>query len=145
MTRKTHNQLYFEDVNVGDELPGFTVKLDATRMVKQVSGSQDFYAVHHDTAFAQAGGHKDIFYNTGWTRANLGRLLTDFVGDEGWVKKMRFEMRRMNMNGDTMQVKGRIAGKRPESNEIDIELWAENDREGITTPASATVTLPSKA
>ena len=58
---------------------------------------------------------------------------------------MRLEMRRMNMNGDTMKVKGKIAGKRPETNEIDIELWAENDREGITTPASATVTLPSKA
>lgn len=144
MTANTRTQRYFEDVNVGDELPGFDVVLDATRMVKQVSGSQDFYEVHHDPAFAQAGGHRDIFYNTGFTRANLGRLLTDFVGDDGWVRKMRFEMRRMNMNGDTMHIRGKVAGKRPETNEVDIELWAENDREGITTPASATVTLPSR-
>jgi len=144
MTASVRTQRYFEDVAVGDELPGFDMKLDATRMVKQVSGSQDFYEVHHDTAFARAGGHRDIFYNTGFTRACLGRLLTDFVGDDGWVKKLRFEMRRMNMNGDTMRIRGRVVAKRPESSEVDIELWAENDREGVTTPASATVTLPRR-
>lgn len=144
MTAAVRTQRYFEDVEVGDELPGFDMRLDATRMVKQVSGSQDFYEVHHDPAFARAGGHRDIFYNTGFTRACLGRLLTDFVGDDGWVKKLRFEMRRMNMNGDTMRVRGRVVAKRPESSEIDIELWAENDREGVTTPASATVTLPRR-
>lgn len=97
MTTNNRTQRYFEDVNVGDELPGFEVALDAQRMVKQVSGSQDFYPVHHDTAFAQAGGHRDIFYNTGFTRANLGRLLTDFVGDDGWVRKMRFEIDRKSV------------------------------------------------
>lgn len=137
-------QRYFEDVNVGDELPGFDVVLNPNRMVKQVSGSQDFYEVHHDSEFARAGGHRDIFYNTGFTRANLGRLLTDFVGDDGWVRKLRFEMRRMNMNGDTMRVRGKVAAKRPETKELDIELWIENDREGLTTPASATVTLPGR-
>lgn len=137
-------QRYYEDVNVGDEIGGFDVLLNATRMVKQVSGSQDFYEVHHDTAFAQSGGHRDIFYNTGFTRANLGRLLTDYVGDDGWVKKLRFEMRRMNMPDDMMHVRGKVAGKRDNGNEVDIELWIENDREGLTTPASATVTLPSR-
>jgi acyl dehydratase len=144
MSPTPRSQRYFEDVNVGDELPGFEMKLTPTRMVKQVSGSQDFYEVHHDTAFARAGGHRDIFYNTGFTRACLGRLLTDFAGDGGWLKKLRFEMRRMNMNGDTMRIQGRVAAKRAEGNEVDIELWAENDRVGITTPASATVTLPSR-
>jgi hypothetical protein len=116
-------------------------------MARQVSGSQDFYEVHHDPDFARAGGHRDIFYNTGFTRACLSRLLTDWVGDDGWVKKLRFEMRRMNMNGDTMRLRGKVAGKREvpgADNEVDIELWVENDREGITTPASATVTLPGR-
>jgi hypothetical protein len=56
-------------------------------------------------------------------------------------------MRRMNMNGDTIRVKGRVAAVREvegADNEVDIELWIENDREGVTTPASATVSLPSR-
>ncbi len=137
-------QRYFEDVNVGDELPGLDFTLDATRMVLQVSGSQDFYPAHHDAAFAHAAGHRGIFYNTGFTRACLGRLLTDYVGDDGWVKRLRFQMRRMHVEGDVMRIRGRVAAVRPETSEVDIELWAENDREGIATPASATVTLPRR-
>jgi len=147
MTTATKTQRYWEDVNVGDELPGFTFQLGWTKMAQQVSGSQDFYPVHHDPPFAQAGGHAGIFYNTGFTRASLGRLLTDWIGDDGWLKKLRFEMRRMNMNGDTMSVKGKVVEKRevPDAdNEVDVELWVENDREGVTTPAFATVTLPSR-
>jgi acyl dehydratase len=140
-------QRYWEEVKVGDELPGFTMKLNWTKMAEQVSGSQDFYPVHHDPEFARAGGHEGIFYNTGFTRASLGRLVTDWAGDEGWLRKLRFAMRRMNRNGDTISVKGRVTDKREvpgADNEVDIELWIENDHEGVTTPASAVVTLPSR-
>lgn len=140
-------QTYFEDVNVGDELPGFGYKLTWTEMVKQVSGSQDFYAVHHDPEFARSGGHKDIFYNTGWTRANLYRLLSDFAGPEGWVQKLHFEMRRMNRPNNTIQVKGKVTDKKQTElgNEVHVELWMENDEEGVATPATGVVLLPNKA
>jgi hypothetical protein len=141
------SQRYWEDVSVGDELPGFEIALGWSRMARQVSGSQDFYEVHHDPDFARDGGHAGIFYNTGFTRACLSRLLTGYVGDGGWVRKLRFEMRRMNMNGDTIHVRGKVAAVREVSggdNEVDLELWIENSREGVTTPASATVTLPSR-
>ncbi len=139
-------QKYFEDVKVGDELPSFSSKLGWTQMVQQVSGSQDFYAVHHDPEFARSGGHRDIFYNTGWTRANLYRLLSDYAGSEGWVRKLHFEMRRMNQPNDTITVKGKVVGKEQtkEGNEVHLEVWVENDREGVATPASGTVFLPAR-
>src|SRR3974390_2759865 len=89
-------QTYYGDVAVGDEVDGATFTLTWTEMVKQVSGSQDFYAVHHDPDFARAGGHEDIFYNTGWTVSQLYRLLSNFAGPDGWVRRLKFEMRRMN-------------------------------------------------
>lgn len=140
-------QTYFEDVNVGDELPGFGYKLTWTEMVKQVSGSQDFYAVHHDPEFARSGGHKDIFYNTGWTRSNLFRLLSDFAGPDGWVRKLNFEMRRMNRPNNQLQVKGKVTDKKQTElgNEVHIELWMENDEEGVATPATGVVLLPNKS
>lgn len=140
-------QPYFEDVNVGDELPSFGYKLGWTEMVEQVSGSQDFYEVHHDPEFAKAGGHRDIFFNTGWTRANLCRLLTDWAGPQGWVRKFYFEMRRMNMPDDTIEIVGKVVGKEvtENGNEVLIEMAVNNDREGVATPAKATVLLPSRA
>ncbi len=139
-------QRYWEDVKVGEELPGFGYQLTASRMVEQVSGSQDFYPVHHDPEFARSGGHRDLFYNTGWTQANLCRLVTDWAGPQGWMRKFYFEMRRMNQPNDTIQVKGKVAGKEktPEGNAVHLEIWIENDREGVATPARATVLLPSR-
>ena len=140
-------QRYWEDVAEGDELPGFDLYLSETKIAEQVSGSQDFYPVHHDRPFARAGGHEDIFVNTGFTRAALARLLTDFVGVDGWVCSLSYQMRRMNRPGDTMHLRGKVTKKYVAddgSHRADIDLWVENDREGVTTPASATVMLPSR-
>ena len=111
-----------------------------------MSGSKDFYAVHHDPPFAQSGGHSGIFYNTGWTRANLYRLLADFAGPDGWVRKLHFEMRRMNMADDTIVVSGEVVGKEQteDGNVVEIELSIQNDREGMATRATGTVLLPSR-
>lgn len=146
MTTQTA-QRYFEDVSEGEELSGFTLDLDWTRMVQQVSGSQDFYPVHHDPDFAREAGHSDIFYNTGFTQAALTRLLTDWVGVEGWVKSMSFQMRKMNMPDDHVSAKGVVTALAEGDGgmgEVSIDLWLENERVGITTPAEAVVLLPHR-
>jgi len=146
-TAITVEQRYWDDVAEGDELPGFDLYLSETKIAEQVSGSQDFYPVHHDREFARAGGHSDIFVNTGFTRAALSRLLTDYVGTEGWVWRLSYEMRRMNRPGDTMQLRGRVAKTyvvEDGAHCADIELWVQNEREGVTTPATATVMLPAR-
>ena len=144
-TVATPVQRYWEDVAEGQALPGYDLYLSETKIAEQVSGSQDFYAVHHDREFARAGGHPDIFVNTGFTRAALSRLLTDFAGPEGWVRRLSFEMRRMNRPGDTMKLRGRVTRRyvaEDGSHRVDLDVWVENAREGITTPATATVILP---
>ena len=146
MTTQTAQRTW-EDVNEGDELEGFVLELTDTKMVEQVSGSQDFYPVHHDTAFAREAGHQEIFYNTGFTQAALNRLLTDWVGVDGWVKKMSFQMRKMNIPHDKVHAKGVVTGKSEgdgSMGEVTLDIWLENDRVGITTPAEATVLLPHR-
>jgi acyl dehydratase len=140
-------QRAWEDVAEGDELDGFVLELTDTKMVEQVSGSQDFYPVHHDTAFAREAGHQEIFYNTGFTQAALTRLLTDWVGSDGSVRKMSFQMRKMNIPNDRVHAKGVVTGKSEGDGgmgEVTLDIWLENDRVGITTPAEATVLLPHR-
>lgn len=143
-TTEAPTQRFWDDLREGDAIPGFELALTETRIAQQVSGSQDFYPVHHDREFARAGGHPDIFVNTSFTRATLSRALTDFAGAGGWVRKLSYQMRRMNRPGDTMRVRGTVMRLYVSDGEhcADIELWIENDREGVTTPATATVTLP---
>jgi acyl dehydratase len=140
-------QLYWEDVQVGQDIPtSYTLKLDATRFVLQVSGTQDYYPVHHDRDFARAQGVPDIFMNTGFLTAATGRLLTNWMGPEGRLCRYRIEMRRMNLLGDTMTVKGKVTDKyrRDGKNFVEADLWCETDTQGVTTPCKATLVLPSR-
>jgi len=139
-------QLVWEDVDVGEELPGFSLDITPRRVFLQVSGSQDWYPVHFDAGFAKKGGHADVFVNTGFLQAALVRVMTDWMGDEGFLKTLRFEMRRQQRPGDTMVCKGRVSGKyeRDGKGWVELEVWAENEREGVTTPGTATVVLPRR-
>lgn len=147
----THHQpsivRYGEDVAVGDELPEIVMKLDWTTMALQVSGSQDWNQPHHDPDFAADSGMPGIFYNTGWTTALLGRLLTDWAGREGWVERLALQMRGMHMNGDTVRAHGTVIAViiHDDAIRVELDLGLSNDRLGLATPATATVRLPRRA
>lgn len=128
----------------GDVLEGFSLPLTPTRMALQVSGSQDFYPVHHDRDFARESGHADIFINTGFIRALLCRLVTEWMGEGGFLRRLGFTMRRPHLLGDTISVKGRVTARRAEAGHdaVNLEVWIENPRDGIATPGTATVHLP---
>ncbi len=139
-------QLYWEDVREGEELPGFAIEINARRAYLDVSGSQDWYPAHHDAAFARKAGHQDIFMTTGFTQAALVRIITDWMGDEGFLKRFYFEMRRQQRPGDEMACRGRVTRKYVEDGRcyVECEVWAENERDGVTTPGRALVALPSR-
>ncbi|MCY3557050.1 MAG: MaoC/PaaZ C-terminal domain-containing protein [Chloroflexi bacterium] len=142
------DQTFWDDVREGDLIEGYDLTLDWTKMVEQVSGSQDFYPVHHDPEFAAEAGHPAIFYNTGWTQAALCRVVTDWAGPAGWMSKFRFEMRRMNIPDDIVHARGKVVGKSDLDDAhglVELEVWLENDRLGVTTPGWATVRLPKMA
>lgn len=139
-------QPYWEDVRVGDELPPLTLDINTKRLFLQASGSQDWYPVHFDAVFARKGGHEDVFMNTGFVQAVLVRVITDWMGDAGFLKRLRFEMRRQYRPGDTITVKGRVVAKEERQTGacVDLEIWGENERDGVATPGEATVVLPKQ-
>lgn len=139
---------YYDDVCVGDEVEGFSVELTWTALALQVSGSQDWSTVHHDPVFASESGHATPFFNTGWTAAMLGRVLSDWAGPYGWLCRLDFSMRRMNALGDTVFGRATVTGKQIAEDGrhlVELDVWLENKREGRTTPARATVRLRSRA
>ena len=140
-------QRYWEDMVVGEELKGFSLDITPRRLFLQVSGSQDWYPVHFDASFARKAGHADVFVNTGFLQAALLRVITDWMGDEGFLKRLRFEMRRQQRPGDTMVCRGKVGATYERDGEgcVELEVWAENEREGVTTPGTATVILPRRS
>ena len=140
-------QLYWEDVEVGQDIPGYSLLLSWTQVVKQVQGVQDYQPVHHDPEYAKADGREGVFMNTGFSQAAGSRVMTDWIGDKGFLTYFRMEMRRMNLKGDTMTFTGKVTDKYEKDGKyyVDADLWVENDREGgPTTQYKASATLPSK-
>ena len=141
-------QIFWEDVQTKEDIPSsYSLKLDMTRMVHAVSGTQDFYPLHHDRDFAKESGAPDIFVMSGFILACFSRLLTDWIGDEGWVCSVKLEFRKMNLLGDTITTKGKVINKYIQNGVhlVDTEVWMENMNFGISVTGKATVCLPSRA
>lgn len=102
--------------------------------------------VHMEDTRAQEIGIPGA-YDYGCQRLSwLGNLLTNWQGDDGFVKRLRGELRRFNVIGDTQWIKGKITKKYIENGEhlVDCEVWAENQRGEITAPGIATIALTSR-
>ncbi len=140
-------QIYWEDVEVGQEIPGYSLELTWTQVVKQVQGVQDYTPTHHDPDYAKADGRAGVFMNTGFSQGAGSRVMTDWIGDKGFLTFFRMEMRRMNLKGDTMVFKGKVTKKYIKDNKhyVDADVWVENAREGgVSTAYTASATLPTK-
>ena len=102
--------------------------------------------VHWDEAFARAVGVPGA-YDYGCQRsAWLGHLLTNWMGDDGFLRKFYVELRRFNVVGDTTWCNGKVTRKFVENGEhlVEVEVWAENQRGEVTAPGRAVVQLPSR-
>lgn len=101
---------------------------------------------HHRESVAKEVGVPGT-YDYGPQRSSwMASLVTNWMGDAGVLKRVRTEMRRFNIVGDTTFCKGKVVRKYVKDNVglVDIELAAENQRGEVTTPGIATVALPSR-
>jgi hypothetical protein len=73
-------------------------------------------------------------------------VLTNWMGDDGFLWKSRAEVRGFNQEGDITWCKGKVTKKDVENGRhcIDIDCWCENQRHEVTMPGSGTVILPSR-
>jgi acyl dehydratase len=103
--------------------------------------------VHWDPALAKRTGNPTTFDYGRMRETWLIHALTDWMGDDAWLWKLRVEFRQFNYVGDAQWITGEVVrryladGDRPA---VDVELRATNQRGVVTAPATATVLLPSR-
>lgn len=151
-------QLYFEDVQEGTEVAPLR-KIATTRMLVQWAGaSGDFNPLHYEDEFAKANGVGSPIVHGALKRAWLGQLMTDWIGEEGVLKKLSCQYRSMDWprkmksftdpkdEGETWWCKGKVTKTYVQGDEnlVECQIWVEHGKGEITTPGAATVALPSK-
>ena len=103
--------LRYDDVRVGDELPGLDVPVTRSLIVATAIASRDYQDVHHDPALAQEKGSPDIFMNILTTNGFVGRYVTDWAGPDAVVRAVKIRLGAPNHPGDTMRMTGAVTAK----------------------------------
>ncbi|NIN52713.1 MAG: acyl dehydratase [Nitrososphaeria archaeon] len=108
---------------------------------------EPIYGVHYNMSAAKAAG-LPFPYDVGVQRQSwLIHMFTNWMGDEGWLKRCYAEYRRFIYLSDVVWVRGKIIKKYiDEEGEhcVDIETNAINQRGENTMPGRGTVILPSR-
>lgn len=155
---------FWEDVDVGDQMiPVVKGPLCLRDMICYYAGNGVSPAVYraHELAYqgqfleepkhvepslaVRAGmpGAFDIGHQrVGW----VSHLLTNWMGDDGTMKKLRLRISRPNVFGDTTWCHGKVTEKRIAGDEhlVDCEVWSQNQFGDVTGKGDATIALPNR-
>ena len=139
-------QLYFEDVQEGMEIPTLMKKPDRMQLVRYAGASGDYNPLHYDDNTAKAQGQPMVIVHGLLKCACLAQLMTDWMGEQGKLTKLDVQYRGVNFPGEDMPCKGTVTKKYVEGDQhlVDCEIWTENPQGEKTTPGHATVALPTK-
>ncbi len=100
--------------------------------------------VHWDEALARAVGVPGP-YDYGPERvAWLGHLVTNWIGDDGVLRRLNAQVLRHNLIGDTTRCRGHVTAK-DAGGVVQLALTATNQREETTASGTATVVLPTRS
>ena len=137
-------QVYWDDVQEGTELPYLVKNPTTQQLVKYAGASGDYYQIHYDKDFAKNNELDGVILHGALKNAFLGHLVTRWMGPEGDLKRLACQYRGMDIPGNPITAKGVVTRKYQEqgANLVDCEIWLENKDGEKTTPGSATVALP---
>jgi acyl dehydratase len=109
---------------------------------------EPIYSVHYNKEAAFAQGGLPMPYDVGVQRFCWQiQLLTNWMGDDGWVKKSSAQYRKFVFFSDAVWLTGKVTKKYVDENNeycVDIETSAINQRDVNVMPGHAVIILPSK-
>ena len=139
-------QIYFEDIEVGTEIPSLQRQPNTVTLVKWAGATEDYYPIHFDKDIALANKLPGVIVHGRLKAAYLGELVTNWIGDQGFLKKLSCNYRGMDLHSTLLTCKGRVTRTYTLDGEnlVDADIWLQNEKGETTTPGTATVSLPSR-
>jgi len=137
-------QLTFESVNIGDDVPPYSLWLNYQRIVMSVAVDRMWSSIHHNRDAARAAGLDDIIFNTRGYEMVMEITLRRWIGLDGRLKKLGpFRMVKNSHPGDTLTCSARVVNKEAVENQgrVHLEISVKNPR-AEAARGQAIVSLP---
>lgn len=136
----------FEDVGVGQEIgPLRKGRFTTPHLMRWSAAMENWHKIHYDLPFATEHDKlPGLLINGSLKQQFLAQLLKDWAGQEGWVWKIRFQFRAMNLVGETLDIWARVTSKTEAAQYglVDLDIGIRNEAGMESTPGSAVVALP---
>lgn len=140
------NLIYFEDVSPGEEIPVLRKgPLTTAHLMRWSSAIENWHKIHYDLPFATEHDKlPNLLVNGSFKQQFILQLLKDWAGSGGWVWKVTFQFRAMNIVGETLDIWARVKDTRRTADFglIELELGIRNGEDKESTPGTAVVALP---
>jgi acyl dehydratase len=142
------SELFLEDINVGDEVrPDGKGPMTPAHIMRWSSAIENWHRIHYDRPFATGhDGLPELLINGSWKQHFLIQLLTDWAGDTGWVWKVKFQYRRMNISGETLTAWARVEKKEHKGafGLVYLAVGIRNQESEEGTPGNAVLIFPKR-
>jgi acyl dehydratase len=140
-------QKFFDDVAVGDELPRLEkAPLTTMHLMRWSAAIENWHRIHYDERFAIEHDKLPGLLVNGSLKQNfILQALKDWAGLEGWVWKVSFRFRQMDVAGTSLWVWARVTDKQRTGEDyglVTLELGIVNADGRESTPGNAVVALP---
>lgn len=140
------DQVYFEDVNVGDAITPLRTSVDETQMFLFSAATYNAHRIHYDKSWAiDVEGYQGPLVQGPLQAALLARAVTDWMGGSGRLVTYSAQNRAVAFAGDQLDFVGTVTAKREEDGQALVDLEIRGEREGeLLMPGTATVVLPNR-
>ena len=138
-------QRRYEEVSVGDVLPGASYPLPVHRLVLAAGATRDYTAIHHNDDYARSTGAPSMYASAILLQGMWERVVRDWIGPAGTIRALRdFRMRQFTLVGSLARVEARVVDTRREDGVGVVELEMRTlVGDAVTVgPGIVVVTLP---
>lgn len=139
-------QIYFEDIAEGADLPPVTRTAGTAQLFLFSAVTRNPHRIHYDLPYAKKEEHRDVLVHGPLHGAMLCSFVTNWMGDEGTLKRFGYQNRGRAVQSEPLTFKGRVTKKYENDGGamVDLEVWEENEEGEVTVPGSAVVALPKR-
>jgi acyl dehydratase len=140
-------QIHFEDIAIGTELPRLAkAPLTIMHLMRWSSAMENWHRIHYDTPFAiEHDKLPGVLVNGSLKQNFISQMLKDWAGLEGWVWKVSFQFRQMDVGGTSLWCWAEVTEKHPVDAQfgiVKLKLGIVNADGRESTPGTALVALP---
>jgi hypothetical protein len=138
--------LYLEDFEVGQKLlPLLKGPMTTSHIMRWSAAMENWHRIHYDWRFAtNHDGLPDVLVNGSWKQHVMAQLLKDRLGPEGWLWRLKFRYRAMDIAGDLISANAEVVKTEAVDGLgfVSFRIFISNQRGVTSTTGSAVGVVP---